>query len=222
MFINGEPISKYGGILLGTPRVSNAEYIPEYVYTRARSTLRHLTYDIGLKSLQCNIAFLGDSVFEIQQKRSILRAALVGELQISFSKDRFLYQAEYIGDAELESQYESAAVSMFNFKCVQMLPLETIATNNKKVHCQSTMPQTDCKLTAMATANTSNFVLGTVTFSSVSANDVLVVDGINGLITKNGNPETANFIRLPYLVPGENTITSTVSNLTVEYYPTFI
>ena len=222
MFINGEPISKYGGILFGTPRVSNAEYIPEYVYTRTRSTLRHLTYDIGLKSLQCNIAFLGDSIFEIQQKRSMLRAALVGEIQLSFSKDRFLYQAEYIGDAELESEYESAAVSRFNFKCVQMLPLETITTTNKKVYCQSTVPKTDCKLTATATTNASNFVLGTVIFSGISANDVLVVDGINGLITRNGNPETANFIRLPYLVPGENTITSTVNDLTVEYYPTFI
>lgn len=222
MFVNGEPISRYGGILLGTPKVSNAEYVPEYAHMKSRSTLRHLTYDIGLKDLQCNVAFLGYSIFEIQTKRSEFRAALVGELYISFSKDRFTYKAEYIGDAELESEYNGSAVSKFNFKCVQMLPIESVTTTDKKVYCQSTMPKTDCRLTATAASNGSNFVLGTATFASVSANDVLVVDGINGLITKNGTPATASFIRLPYLVPGQNTITSTVNTLKVEYYPTFI
>ena len=84
------------------------------------------------------------------------------------------------------------------------------------------MPKTDCRLTATATAVAPLFFLGPVTFFGVAANDVFVVDGINGLITRNGNPETANFIRFPYLVPGENTITSTVNDLIVEYYPTFI
>lgn len=222
MFINNEPISKYGGILLGTPRVSNAEYIPEYECMKNRSTLRHLSYDIGLKTLQCNIAFFGDSIFEIQQKRSMFRAALIGPLYLSFKKDRFTYRSEYVSDVVLESEYEGVAVSKFDFKCKQLLPLEVVTTTNKKVYCQSTVPKTDCKLTATATSSESNFVLGTATFANVSANDVLVVDGINGLITKNGTPTTASFIRLPYLVPGENTISSTINTLTVEYYPTFM
>ena len=77
-------------------------------------------------------------------------------------------------------------------------------------------------MTATATASASSFALGTVIFFDVSANDVLVADGINGHITKNATAVQANFIRLPYLVPVENTITSTVDNVMVEYYPTFM
>lgn len=223
MFINGVPIESYGGIMLGTPRISNAEYTSEYTYQRTRSTIRHLSHDIGVKDIECHVAFLGDSIHEIQLKRSAFRAALAGKLDVSFKRDRFFYFAEYDGERELESEHENAAVSVFKFKGVQHLPLETIS--GRKVFCKSTIPETDCRITVKLSASKTNVIIGGVKFASASANDVLVVDGFDGHILKNNQAVTAEFIRLPYLVSGENTVheyTSGIEYTTIEYYPTFL
>ena len=220
MFINGIPVETYGGIMIGTPRVSNAEYTSEYTHQRTRSTIRHLVHDVGIKEIECHLAFLGDSVYEIQVKRSIFRSALIGALDISFKRDRFSYFVEFDGERELESEHENAAVSIFKFKGVQHLPLKTLL--GKHVYCESTVPKTDCKITAIASNNTSNAKVGTVTFPNVLSGDILVVDGIDGIITKNGDPVTVSFIRLPYLTCGDNTIECPFDNITVEYYPTFM
>ena len=63
--------------------------------------------------------------------------------------------------------------------------------------------------------------VGSVTFSGIHAGDVVVADGIDGILTVNGSPVVANFTKLPYLVPGEQTIVCP-ETLTVEYYPTYI
>ena len=206
--------------MLGTPRVSNAEYSPDYIYQKTRSTIRHLSYNIGEKDIECHIAFLGNSIHEVQIKRSAFRAKLIGLLDISFKRDRFFYFAEYNGEKELESEHENAAVSVFKFKGVQHLPL--VVLSGKDVYCESTLPKTDCRIITTATSDKSNAKVGTATFASVSSNDVIVVDGIDGIITKNGQPATASFVRLPYLVPGDNSIECSFDNVTIEYYPTFM
>ena len=87
--------------------------------------------------------------------------------------------------------------------------------------CLSTMPYTDCRLTAVSTGT--SFSLGGATFSNVQANDVLVFDGINKVVTVNGVNHALNttFLHFPSLVPGENTILATSGTVTVEYEPTF-
>ena len=67
------------------------------------------------------------------------------------------------------------------------------------------------------------YPLGGAIFPSVSNGDVLVFDGIDGKITKNGANAAAsvNWTEFPQLVPGENTIPCP-DDVTVEYYPTYI
>ena len=67
------------------------------------------------------------------------------------------------------------------------------------------------------------YPLGGAVFPSVSNGDVLVFDGIDGKITKNGANAAAsvNWTEFPQLFPGENTITCP-DDVTVEYYPTYI
>ena len=220
MFINGKPVESYGAVMLGTPRISNAQYTPEYKYTRTRSTVRHLAYEIGMKEIECSLAFFGLDIHEIQLKRSAFRAAMLGLLDISFKGDRFFYFAEYDGDAELESEYNNAAVSKFKFHGVQHLPLKVV--NKKLVSCESTIPETDCRITTVATENKARATVGTVSFFNVLEGDVLIADGIDGLITKNGQATESEFVRLPYLVRGQNTISCAFNNVSVEFYPTFL
>lgn len=67
------------------------------------------------------------------------------------------------------------------------------------------------------------YPLGGAVFPSVSNGDVLVFDGIDGKITKNGANAAAsvNWTEFPQLFPGENTIPCP-DDVTVEYYPTYI
>ena len=67
------------------------------------------------------------------------------------------------------------------------------------------------------------YPLGGAIFPSVSNGDVLVFDGIDGKITKNGANAAAsvNWTEFPQLFPGENTIPCP-DDVTVEYYPTYI
>ena len=63
-----------------------------------------------------------------------------------------------------------------------------------------------------------------VTFSDCAAGDVLVIDGIEGKVTKNGNAmdiSKTDFLKFPFLDPGKNTVTSTGA-AAVEYYPIFM
>lgn len=220
MFINGKPVESYGAVMLGTPRVSNAKYTSEYKYARTRSTVRHFAYEIGMKEIECNLAFFGKDIHEVQLKRSAFRAAMLGLLDISFKRDRFFYFAEYDGDTEFESEYDGVAVSKFQFHGVQHLPLYIVEARN--FICSSTIPETDCRITTIATQDADSATVGTVTFLSVAEGDVLRADGIDGTITKNGQATEAEFIRLPYLKSGFNSVACPFDNITVEYYPTFL
>lgn len=220
MTINGTDISTLGGVLLGTPRISNAEIAPAFYKGRARSGLIHLSNGIGTKIIECKIAVTGSDIHAIQLRRATLRALMLGKLDIVFGTDGFQYWAVYDGSAELESEYNGAAVSEFRFIGVQHEA--KITQTGHSILCASTVPETDCKLSVTTLANVTDFTLGTVTFPSVSFGDILIADGIDGVITKNGTAVAASFTRLPYLRPGANDIICTNGAPTIEYYPTHL
>ena len=80
----------------------------------------------------------------------------------------------------------------------------------------------DVSLT-LQSAIPSPFVLGGATFTGVSAGDVVVFDGIDGKITKNGvnAAGSASWVHFPQLTPGENKLSDDI-DVTAEYYPTFV
>jgi hypothetical protein len=114
--------------------------------------------------------------------------------------------------------------SEYRFKGIRRDALQTVVLPaGNTLYCRSTMPFTDCRLTATAGTSGSNYQLGGAVFASVSANDVLVFDGIDGKITKNGVNYAAsvNWLDFPSLVPGPNTI-ACADAVTVEYAPAYI
>ena len=63
-----------------------------------------------------------------------------------------------------------------------------------------------------------------MTFSDCAAGDVLMIDGMNGKVTKNGSAmdiSKTDFLKFPFLTPGKNTVIST-GVADVEYYPIFM
>ena len=85
------------------------------------------------------------------------------------------------------------------------------------------MPQMDAIFSCTTTAVRSTLQVGPVTFRNVPRGAAVIADGINGQLTVNGAAAAANatFTRLPFVVPGQQTITCP-ETLTVQYYPCWV
>lgn len=156
--------------------------------------------------------------------------------------DGFHYSAYLTGTGEEQTLgvegNEIIALSTYTLQGIRHDELETVTVDSGTGFlCKSLIPETDVKISiTVPTAGASGDCvisdaagIGSVTLTNVGANSVIVIDGINKRILKNGAPYTGtmSFIRFPKLVPGENTIrayyggTYRTRELTVEYYPTY-
>ncbi|HIW40634.1 MAG TPA: hypothetical protein H9743_00545 [Candidatus Mediterraneibacter vanvlietii] len=219
MIINEQPL-----IMFGARMQMNYTYTPptlsnEYFKGRQRSTFTLLMSNYDLGSLKVPLVFEGIDHQDVSFKKSGFDGAIFGMCDIEFS-DGFRYFAfpDTLGDADYQS--ESLIESEYIFKCIRHGVMKTSVGNS--VLCESTLPYTDCILSVTVGAASDNYVVGPVTFQNVSAGDQLVVDGINKRILVNGSPaaDQADWIRFPYMTPGQNSFTC-VDTLTIQYYPVY-
>ena len=180
------------------------------------------------RTIKLTLVFTGPDLHSVKVLRSKLNSVLFGRSELYITEDGFYYDvvcnslgAEVlvgIGNATAQIKAE------YTFEGVRRGPLktETIA-GGSSFWCESTMPFTDCRLTVTVGTGASSYTLGGATFGTVAANDVLVFDGIDGKITKNGTnvAGTTSWVDFPTLTPGINTIEA-LDDVTVEYYPVFI
>lgn len=228
LLINGTPLDTYEGAALLDYSVGETSIKNETFQGINRSTWHLLKSIYGLRKITLTIVFTGPSRREVSLQRSKLNGALFGASELYISDDGFFYDVtiESCGAEELigEGTREVKIKSKYSFTGTRRdaLVSETI-TGGGKIFCQSTMPFTDARLTATVGTSAASYTLGGATFGAVTAGDVLVFDGIDGKITKNGANAAASvsWTEFPQLVPGENTITAPDA-VTVEYYPTYI
>lgn len=129
----------------------------------------------------------------------------------------------------------------YEFSGIRHLPLATIKGTD--VYCSSNIP-TDCRITITALQdwgeNIDTYLYlfhGTRSFSKawvsklydISPGDVIVIDSLKCLVTKNGQNyfDNTDLTEFPVLYPGKNfcmTGASEMQNISfvTEYYPTFI
>ena len=228
LLINGKPLISFGGSSLLDYSIGETEITNEVFQGMNRSTWELLKSIYGLRKVTITIIFKGESLHEAKMQRSRFNAQISGKSEIFIPDDGFFYSVycESMGAEELVGIGDRSAKikSKYEFKGIRHGELETVTiAGGGKVYCNATMPRTDCKMTAKVGANAATYTLGSAVFSSVSKDDVLVFDGINKQITKNGTNYAANvaWVHFPYLIPGENTITC-ADAVTVEYYPAYI
>lgn len=219
MFVNNNDLADYGGRLrmeytYTPPTLSN-----EYFKGRKRSSFILLNSNFELGSLSCPVVFEGIDRNDVTMKKTAFEQIAFGHCDIDMD-DGFSYFAflDSIGDAS----YPSASLieTDYVFKCIRHGQYKTVEGNT--VFCESTLPNTDCILSVTVGETGTNYVVGTVTFPNVTQGEQIVVDGINKRILVNGSPaaDQAEWIRFPYLVPGENNLTCN-DTMTVEYYPVY-
>ena len=229
LLIDGVPLENFGGAALRDYSVGETQLTNATFQGVDRSTFRVLRSFFGSRKITVTIVFKGENRHEASKQRSLFNIAAFGASELYISDDGFFYSValtscgpeELIGEGKTEAQIKSKY--QFEGTRHEALVKETVSAGGT-IFCRSTFPFTDCKLTATAASAASSFTLGGATFSDVAANDVLVFDGINCVITKNGSNAAASvsWSNFPRLVPGMNTITATNGTVAVEYYPTYL
>ena len=228
LLINGTPLDTYGGAALLSYSIGETSIKNETFQGINRSKWHLLKSIFGLRQVKITIIFTGPSRREVALQRSKLNGALFGASELYISDDGFFYDVslESCGAEVLigEGAREVKIKSDYTFTGTRRdaLVTETIPGGGS-IFCASTLPYTDARLTVTVGASASSYTLGGATFGAVAAGDVLVFDGIDGKITKNGANAAASvsWTEFPALVPGENTITA-ADAVTVEYFPTYI
>ena len=228
IMINGEPLVTFGGKAMLDYVVGESELTNETYHGINRSNWVLLKSMYGLREVRITILFEGTDLHQAKLARSKFNAAVFGKCELYIADDGFFYSVlcDHIGEEILVGiGNQSAQVkSEYTFRGIRHGEKKTVSVPaGGRIHCQSTMPFTDCKLTATVGTTGTNYHLGGAVFASVTAGDVLVFDGINCAITKNGANAagTTTWLHFPALTAGSNSIDCTDA-VTVEYYPAFL
>lgn len=220
-FINGVDIADFGALVesyvIGGVPFNNAIY-----QGRNRTSFQELSYQIGLRAITLNLFFTAASQHELAMHKSQLDAQMVGKFEIRLP-DGFLYSciAEEIGAVQMLGQEgnQMIAQSAYTLQGIRHDPLQTVTGNT--FLAEGTAPRMDARLKCVTTAARATLQMGPVVFANVPKNATVVADGIDGVMTVNGASVIPSFERLPYVVPGRQTITCP-ETLTIEYYPVWI
>lgn len=217
MYVNGLPLNHYDAELQSGYSVQGASL--ETAYSALGQFPILLKQKVSLKKISVVISFFGNDPMDVYKKYSIFCSALLGKIEL-FLPDEFMYTSVLTDIADEQYVTEGVMEARFTFVGTKHGQLQTVTGN--QVFCDSTLPKTDCILTATVGASGSNYKLGSVTFLSVTAGEVLCVDGITKRIIVNGVPaaQRAEWLEFPYLKPGLNTI-DCKDPVTVEFYPAY-
>lgn len=228
ILINGEPLDTFGGCALLDYSIGATGLTNTTFQGVDRTSWRLLKSIVGQREIKLTLVFTGTDLHMAKLQRSAFNGKVYGKSELYIADDGFFYDVACtdFGEEVLIGQgaREAKIKAEYTFTGIRRGPLvsETIPGGGS-VLCMSTTPWTDCRLTVTVGSSASSYVLGGATFGAVSAGDVLVFDGIDGKITKNGSnaAATTSWTDFPSLTPGLNTIAA-ANNVTVEYYPVYI
>ena len=218
-YINGKEMTKNGAYIKTGYIVTSAPInrsvcsngCAAYVATKAK---------IGLKSLKIPVRIITDTAAADGIRSMILSMCIDENVDIVLPNGN-RYVSVLVNSGEADAVSRGVIDFTLEFSGYQRGELITAKTPN--VMCFSTVPETPYKITATVAA-AGSFSMAGVTFTKCAVGDVLVIDGLNGKLTKNGLAvliADTDFVSFPVLSPGQNTVNCTVS-ATVEYYPIFM
>lgn len=225
MYVNGVNVADYG-VLVQSYKVSSSKLSNTTYQGRNRTSFNVLDSQLGMRTITVQLFYKAQTRRELALIKAKIDSMLIGKVEL-WLPDGFFYTASMTaaGDEQiLGVEYnETIASCSYTFTGIRHDALETVQLpQGEALYCKSLVPQTDCRLTCVASEDYSSIEIGPVVISGVREGDVLVADGILGRITQNGGLCAGNmsFIHFPSLVPGENRILCP-EDLTVEYYPTY-
>jgi phage-related protein len=180
-----------------------------------------MSTEYGLRKIELPLHFRGKTPEEAHKHLSEFTAEALADGDL-LMPDGFwyFYSLDEISEKEEISLEGRIVECTFTFLGVAHDPLVRAEGN---FHALGTAPKMAAKFSCTVAETGTNYDLAGVTFSTVTAGDVLVVDGINTKVTRNGMNAFANtdLIEFPTITPGYNTISCT-DTATMEYYPIWV
>lgn len=221
IYINGTDIWEHHALVesfaIGGSPVSN-----EIFQGRNRTSWTQLAYSVGMKQISFSLFFSAPDRRALTLAKSAVDALLVGKPELHMP-DGCYYTASLksLGELKILGVDGNQVIGICTYKLegIQHDALET--AHGSEIFARGTMPHMDAILSCTTTSARSSLQLGPVTFSSVPSGAAVVANGMTGELTVNGANVKASFTRLPFLVPGLQTITCP-EDLTVQYYPSYI
>lgn len=219
LFIDKENMELYGARILSAYEYTPPEITAEYFKGRQRSDFITFSTSLGMAKLELTVTFYHERWREVTQNKAAFDGKCLGRTNIVLG-DGYEYFAilTEIG----ESNYRSPRVleCSYSFEVIRHGPY--MEKKGNTIFCESTLPYTDCVLSARVSQDGTNYQMGPVMFAEVYAGQVLTVDGIDKRILVGGAPDArgAEWVRFPSLEPGENHF-SCLDELTIGYYPSY-
>ncbi len=219
MFINGKDVSAYGAITLSGYKYTPPKIEQEYFKGRQRTGFTILCRETGMGQLDLTLTFYDRHWRDVTQKKAAFDRICMGEVEISIG-DGYEYRSVLTEIGQSNQRTRRVLECTYSFDCVRHGPY--VEKHGNTIICESTLPYTDCVLTARVGQDGTNYQMGPVMFDTVYSGQVLTVDGITKRILVGGEPDAsgARWLRFPSLEPGENTF-SCLDELTVGYYPSY-
>ena len=220
--INGVPLATYGGTSLLDYSIGETAVTPATFQGVNRTNWLLLKNIFQMREITLSIVFEAPDLRTAKLNRSALNSVLFNKAELFIPDDGFHYSVictstgaeELVGIGDKSAQIKSS----YTFTGVRHDPMQTLTVaQGEKFQCLSTMPFTDCRLTATVQVQSDTYTLGGATFKNVLPGDVLTFDGIDCKVLKNDENYAASVIwqDFPSLTPGENVI-DCVDAVTVE------
>lgn len=226
--VNGIPLATFGGAALLDYTIGETPVDVTTFQGINRTSWNLLKNTFAMREITLTVVFAAPDLREAKRNRSALNGVLFGKADLFIPDEGFHYSVICTGtgaETLIGQGNKSAQIkSTYTFKGIRHDDMKTVTlAGGASLYCLSTMPYTDCRLTATVGATAASYQLGGATFANVTAGDVLVFDGIDGKITRNGSNYAQNvaWLDFPRLSPGWNTI-QCPDAVTVEYEPAYI
>lgn len=220
MTINGIDPERWGAKLTADYTVGMPELDTQTLLGRNSTTFAMTSQILGMREITLPFVIAGRDHADIMLRKSYMDRLMLGKCEL-FLPDGFYYSAVLDTFDDPAFQGPQLAECEYTLTGMRHGPLIEVTANT--VYCESSMPYTDCRLTAKVSQVSETYELGGAVFRNVQAGDVLCFDGIDKRVLINGAPgaQRCEFLSFPSLVPGENRF-DTPDPVTVAYYPAYL
>ena len=239
VMIAGRELAEFRAKMQSYPCISSCEVDTGVFQGANRSSLQLLHNRRGTRFLTCKIDFFGKDNYERTIHQSDFEALFLGSEPVVLDiGDGFWYRAVLVEVGAPETERELITTVEYRFQVTRHrgeAVTANIEANDTMLLCESNVAKTDCVICLpydkLGGASKITVGLnGLFWYYAPELTGDLVLDGVNKIFTVGGinANSTVTWTDFPYLTPGENLLTFSMSGLVLDvaanviYTPTFL